>query len=157
MANFAAADLSCWPAGRHCTAARVGEMAQICWQTDARNCTRPCLSNRATPGQQLTCGSNLLAQDTCLADNPVIAVPADAALPAELVQPGAHLAGVDEDFDQAVLGAVAEPPPDDFVAARHIGLLAVDVRMLVDEEHTARPGNQASQLPPELSEPAGRH
>ncbi len=24
------------------------EMPQICWQTDARNCTRPCHSNRAT-------------------------------------------------------------------------------------------------------------
>jgi len=38
--------------------------------------------------------------------DPVIAVPADVAAPAELVQPGPQLAGVDEDFDQAVLRAV---------------------------------------------------
>ncbi len=29
------------------------QMAQICWQTDARNCTRPCHSKQATPGQPL--------------------------------------------------------------------------------------------------------
>jgi len=93
----------------------------------------------------------------CLADDPIVAVPADAALPAEPVQPGGQLAGADEDFDQAVLGAVGEPPADDFVAACGIGLLAADVYMLIDEEHPAIPGDQASQLPPESLEPAGWH
>jgi len=39
------------------------EMAQICWRTDARNCTRPCHSNRATPGQRPARGSGPSAQD----------------------------------------------------------------------------------------------
>src|SRR5262249_49750805 len=41
-----------------------GKMAQICWRTGARNCTRPCHSNRATPGQRPARGSGPSAQDT---------------------------------------------------------------------------------------------
>ena len=45
-------------------AADHNEMAQICWQTDARNRTMPCHLIRATPGQQqLARGSDSLAQD----------------------------------------------------------------------------------------------
>src|SRR5262249_60201333 len=43
-----------------------GEMAQICWRTGARNCTRPCHSNRATPGQRPARGSGPSAQDMSL-------------------------------------------------------------------------------------------
>jgi hypothetical protein len=52
------------------------------------------------------------------------------ALPAKLVQPGAQLAGVDEDLDQSVLGAVAEPPLDDFSSTFPAGRSAATTRVI---------------------------
>jgi len=46
---------------------------------------------------------------------------------------------------------------DDFVAAGGVCLLAADVWVLVDEQHPAPLGDQAAELLPELSEPAGWH
>jgi hypothetical protein len=45
-----------------------------------------------------------VSAEKCLLPGYLGTVPADAALPAELVQAGARLAGVDEHFDQTVLG-----------------------------------------------------
>jgi hypothetical protein len=52
---------------------------------------------------------------------------------------------VGEDFDQAVLGTVSQPPPDDFVSAPGICPFAAGVRVLVGEEHTAMLSHQAQR------------
>jgi len=51
--------------------------------------------------------------EKCLLPGYLGTVPADAALPAELVQAGAPLAGVDEHFDQTVLGPQRGHHPGD--------------------------------------------
>ena len=64
---------------------------------------------------------------------------------------------VHEVLDHAERAAIAQPPLDDLIPARHIGLFPAFIDVLVDEQHPSVPGQQAPQQLPELPEPARRH
>src|SRR5258708_12528356 len=98
-----------------------------------------------------------LARGTRLAIYPVAAVPADRAIPAQPAQPEFQLLWVHEVLDHAERAAIAQPPLDDLIPARHIGLFPAFIDVLVDEQHPSVSGQQVPQQLPELPEPARRH
>src|SRR5580693_7962123 len=99
----------------------------------------------------------VLSGETRLARYPVAAVPADRAIPAQPAQPELQLLWLHEVLDHAERAAIAQPPLDDLIPARHIGLLPAFIDVLVDEQHPSVLGQQAPQQLPELPEPARRH
>ena len=78
-------------------------------------------------------------------------------IPAQPAQPEFQLLWIHEVLDHAERAAVAQPPLDDLIPARDIGLFPTFIDVLVDEQHPSVPGQQVPQQLPELPEPARRH
>lgn len=90
-------------------------------------------------------GASVLSREIRLAIYPVAALPADRAIPAQPAQPEFQLPWVHEVLDHTELTAIAQPPLDDLIAARDIGLFPAFIDVLVDEQHPAPVGMPATR------------
>src|ERR1700727_2796995 len=81
----------------------------------------------------------VLPRETRLATYPVAAVPADRAIPAQPAQPQFQLLRVHEVLDHAERAAIVQPPLDDLIPARHVGLFPTFIDVLIDEQHPPVP------------------
>src|SRR5215813_15186457 len=98
-----------------------------------------------------------LPGETRLATDPVAAVPANRAIPAQPAQPEFQPVRIHKILDHAERAAITQPPLSDLGPAHDIGLFPAFIDMLVDEQHPPLPGQQTPQRLPELFEPAHRH
>ena len=72
-----------------------------------------------------------------LATDPVAAIPANRAIPAQPAQPKFQPLRIHEVLDHAERAAIAQSPFDDLVPARDIVFFSAFVNVLVDEQHSS--------------------
>src|ERR1700723_2855339 len=88
-----------------------------------------------------------------LSTDPVAAIPANRAIPAQPTQPEFQSLRIYEVLDDAERAAITQPSFADLGSARDIGFFSAFVDVLVDEQHPSILGQQTPQQLPELVEP----